>query len=84
MVLRKIFCLILYSLGAKIYSLLFFANAIGACVGIFASLELLPLIGYEGVFIFYGTLTIISGLLLITFTDKTGVKRVNAKYVLKP
>ena len=63
---------------------MFFANAIGACVGIFASSELLPLMGYEGVFIFYGTLTIISGLLLITFKDKTGVKKVNARYVHKP
>ena len=60
-----------FRLGAKIYSCLFFANATGACLGIFANSELLPLMGYEGVFIFYGTLTILSGLLLLMFTIET-------------
>eukprot|EP00347_Sterkiella_histriomuscorum_P010404 403376433 len=63
------------SLGARIYSLLFFGNATGACLGIVSSKFLLPQIGYEGVFIIYGVLSIISALLLFAFNKKEGVKR---------
>ena len=61
--------------------MLFFANALGACLGILANKFILPLIGYEGVFIFYGTLTITSGMLLALFHQRVGHKKPNAHYV---
>ncbi len=69
MELRNIKSFIFIRLGAQIYSLMFFANAAAALLGIFVSVELLPLIGYHGVFIFYGTLTLLSGIMLVAFKD---------------
>ena len=57
----------IFRLGARIYGIMFFGNASGACLGIFATSVILPEIGYKGVFWFYGILTIISGILLTIF-----------------
>ncbi|CDW83396.1 UNKNOWN [Stylonychia lemnae] len=70
-----------FSLGSKIYSILFFANAGGACLGIVAISQILPYLGYDGAFIFYGVLTIFSGVLLVIFNQKQGQKKPNSKYL---
>ena len=48
---------------------MFFANAGGALLGIFVSKQLLPLIGYHGVFIFYGVLTLLSAVMMVAFRE---------------
>lgn len=63
------------SLGAKVYSVLFFGNATGACLGIIASKNLLPLISYDGVFYIYGGFTLISGAMLFFFNAEGGQRK---------
>jgi MFS family permease len=59
-----------FRLGSKVYSILYFARAIAANIGIIASSFILPHFGWFGCFAFFGILTILSFLLLLVFNEK--------------
>jgi hypothetical protein len=44
--------------------------AISACIGIIANSLILPIFGWYYVFAFFGTLSIISSIILLTFNDE--------------
>lgn len=60
----------MFRLGSKVYSILYFARAIAANIGIIASSFILPHYGWFGCFAFFGILTILSFLLLLVFNEK--------------
>lgn len=69
--------IIFFSMGAKIYPLLFFGMAFGALNGNLASLVIVPKFGWEGSFVFFGFFAMISGVILIFFSKKYYKEQLN-------
>jgi len=60
---------------------LFFANAKDVCLEDILEHDCVAFCWVQGVFVFYAILTVMSGMLLLTFRHRLGVKKERATYI---
>ena len=67
-------------LGAKVYSFVFFGMALASNTGIMVSKVIIPSYGWGGAYLFYGVESTISLTLLLFFSDKPSLKRIERNF----